>query len=821
MRFRKNGSIAAESNKLPANFVNLIADTDSKRLNTLINNINGLVASGGTPLCKTYKVARDYFVYNVGGYTAPKTKQCSQSSILYMSDGQPSGDIPSFNCINDAKLLNNKANKIKTYTIGFTQNIPLLQDMAKLGGGEYYLANSNDLAVKLQAAMDQIKNSSSTIEAPTTTSSNDQFSHGDEVYLSGFSASNKPRWKGNLRKYYMHNGKMFIDKNKTILARDKTGKLKTDIIKEGYGQDLLNYAKKNFNLRKIYVNDQKTLVNSPSQFQQLLNVNSAVQRWAYGDERSWIIGDILHSKPATIRYSDKDTRVVVGTNAGFLHMFKGDYSGKQNPESWAFYPKELTGKLLINLKNNIEKKGNTSDHPYGVDGSIFVYTKDGNKDGNLTNSIKDKAIVFFGLRRGGQHYYALNVINPDKPKLLWSYKLPDNAQSWSTPKITYLHNKSGKKTLSMIIAGGYDTNKDANSTQDLNGTNIYAIDAVTGKQLWRLTKNKPINGKLTHSMPATVSILDSDSDGITDRLYVGDTGGNIWRADIVPKDNGNNKKTVSSGNNPKEITLFKVAQLGGTNGNDRRVFNRIDVVRTFYNNRKVDFLLIGTGTRPNPKGTTVKNKFYAIMDFKVHTQLATASDIKDYPIKNSQLADMTNHQSQSNASYAVKKTTYTLDKQKNEIDRDVGGWFITLQKPGEKSWHSAVTFAGNVAFLTYTPSSFVQNNNKCSSSNTGESNLYAIDLRTARSVFRVNNNKFTPKGKTTLNKFDRSIHYGNGIPGKIAIHLRSNGGKQYASLFTPKGAIELPILGASGNNQNLDELRRRNNRSYILSGDVE
>jgi type IV pilus assembly protein PilY1 len=244
MRFRKNGSIAAESNKLPANFVNLIADTDSKRLNTLINNINGLVASGGTPLCKTYKVARDYFVYNVGGYTAPKTKQCSQSSILYMSDGQPSGDIPSFNCINDAKLLNNKANKIKTYTIGFTQNIPLLQDMAKLGGGEYYLANSNDLAVKLQAAMDQIKNSSSTIEAPTTTSSNDQFSHGDEVYLSGFSASNKPRWKGNLRKYYMHNGKMFIDKNKTILARDKTGKLKTDIIKEGYGQDLLNYAKR-------------------------------------------------------------------------------------------------------------------------------------------------------------------------------------------------------------------------------------------------------------------------------------------------------------------------------------------------------------------------------------------------------------------------------------------------------------------------------------------------------------------------------------------------------------------------------------------------
>ena len=63
------------------------------------------------------------------------------------------------------------------------------------------------------------------------------------------------------------------------------------------------------------------------------------------DNRPWLLGDILHSKPHIVNYgalgsftkTNPDIRILVGTNAGFLHMF-GNSDGE---EDWAFFAKEL------------------------------------------------------------------------------------------------------------------------------------------------------------------------------------------------------------------------------------------------------------------------------------------------------------------------------------------------------------------------------------------------------------------------------------------------------------------------------------------------
>ena len=37
---------------------------------------------------------------------------------------------------------------------------------------------------------------------------------------------------------------------------------------------------------------------------------------------------------------------------------------------------------------------------------------------------------------------------------------------------------------------------------------------------------------MKYSIPSDVAALDRDRDGYVDRIYVGDTGGNIWRVDV-------------------------------------------------------------------------------------------------------------------------------------------------------------------------------------------------------------------------------------------------------------------------------------------------
>ena len=60
--------------------------------------------------------------------------------------------------------------------------------------------------------------------------------------------------------------------------------------------------------------------------------------------RQAVMGDPLHSKPLAIDYGN-DIRILLGTNAGYVHMFKDneatDSANNTVEESWAFIPQEL------------------------------------------------------------------------------------------------------------------------------------------------------------------------------------------------------------------------------------------------------------------------------------------------------------------------------------------------------------------------------------------------------------------------------------------------------------------------------------------------
>jgi type IV pilus assembly protein PilY1 len=204
------------------------------------------------------------------------------------------------------------------------------------------------------------------------------------------------------------------------------------------------------------------------------------------DNRDWMLGSFLHSRPFVISYGPdpSDPAVIyAGSNDGMLHAFD-DATGE---ELWGFIPPNLLDRL---------KELHTETPGIFVDGSPKAYiTYD--DSGNVT-----KAILIFGLRRGGSYYYALDVTNPTAPKYLWRiYRNRENigggstnyyqdlGDTWSTPAIVKVAYGTGQKWVA-IFGAGYDTGQDVvtNPPADDVGRGIYMADVLTGNNVWYHSK---------------------------------------------------------------------------------------------------------------------------------------------------------------------------------------------------------------------------------------------------------------------------------------------------------------------------------------------
>ena len=165
-------------------------------------------------------------------------------------------------------------------------------------------------------------------------------------------------------------------------------------------------------------------------------------------------------------------RIFVGTDDGFMHSVRNTTSGgsESGVEDWAFMPREVMDKVSI-LRDNSP----LTPHPYTVDGSPSAYIVDTDKDGTIGKDEfgaydpTDKVILFFGLRRGGNSYYALDVTDPDSPSLVWSLSnsgdFAELGMSFSSPRVGTV-KYGASPTPVIIFGGGYDPDKDSGSADD-------------------------------------------------------------------------------------------------------------------------------------------------------------------------------------------------------------------------------------------------------------------------------------------------------------------------------------------------------------------
>ncbi len=496
------------------------------------------------------------------------------------------------------------------------------------------------------------------------------------------------------------------------------------------------------------------------------------------EKRGWILGDFLHSRPAVVGYNENKVVIFAGANDGMLHAFWDGDPGVHpgGTELWAYIPPVL----LPNLKYLAG-----SSHDYYVDGSPEVYINDADHSGEIGDHADDRVILLCGLRRGGRAYFALDVTDPENPKIptgwsnygMWetadvwrptgmigagmsheaedegdaSFPYSEMGQSWATPVIGKINDSGTAKNVAFLGGGYCELNQDSDNPKASNedmGRGIYVVDLATGDPHWTYTWST--DPDVVWSIPSDLTAIDTTDNGYIDRLYVGDMRGRIWRFDISNSSTTNwTGKILFDSNSP---------HAGG-----RKIFYRPDVtIEDGY-----ELLYFGTGDRAHPNDGSVVDRIYAVKD-----------NNPALPLDEDDLVDVT--------SDCLQDPDCTEDK--NALRSSIingNGWYVQLSDhSGEKVLAAPLVFAGAAYFTTFAP---LDTEDPCIYQE-GTARLYALDYRTGESVLNYD----TATAGLTVS--DRSMVIGSAIPSRVVVALINGQPEAYIGI---RGGIVNPDIGAS------------------------
>ncbi len=529
------------------------------------------------------------------------------------------------------------------------------------------------------------------------------------------------------------------------------------------------------------------------------------------------MGALIHSKPVVVQYAktvdstkitSDDYYVYVTTTAGYLHAFKAslndsttttvpkdklsETSAAWQLEKFAFIP----GDLLKNLPRVKENSAisDTNKIYYGLDGEIAVWRRDVDGEGIDTdisgktngcgNDKQDCVMLFFGQRRGGQNYYALEVTNPNEPILRWEIRggaggtagFEELGQTWSKPVLAEVADDNERKTV-LIFGGGYDENQDSANREDDDmgdamsddmGRAIYIVDAKNGAKLWS-EEHTPIN-HMDYSIPSEVTAVDLNGDDLVDRVLVGDMNGNIWRVNI-----DNAKKTTKFAD---RVEAGIIADFSATEGQPRRFYYPPDIALISENGSSHAVITIGSGYRAHPNNKASADQFYL---FKDKDSLPTNFPPGGIDVVKEEDLDV------------VKKDGSVT---KAAVD-DRKGWRIELDT-GEKTLAESLIFNGKVFFTTYTPpATDVAVNPDTCQPNLGTGNLYAIDIDIGASD-TSSTTSFSVSGRS-VNKLSL-----DGIPSEPSIVVidQENGSSKSGIMVGLEEGADVDLEGGDGFNLN-------------------
>lgn len=709
------------------------------------------LASPSTSTYKTpidYGCQKNYIVYLTDGDPTQDSDantraaamvgkaSCDTTGSVSGTDGICLDDLAGYYATADQNANIPGKQTVQTYTIGFASNQALLQRTATLGGGKYYTANDTaELSTVFQSIVTEILSINTTFSSPTVSvNAFNRTQNLNDIYVTVFRPALTQLWPGNLKKYQVDptTGDL-VDVNNFPAVDSASGFFKdsaqsywsaavdgAQAAQGGAASKLPDPA-----LRKMYTyysgSPSTALTNSANAWS---TANAALTAGALGigtgttltQAINWLrgadvfdldadgnvaearlqMGDPLHARPATVIYGGTaaspdatDGVVYAATNEGILQAI----DVTTGTELWSFVP-DTTWSQVLNALDSTSTNAKLST----LDGNITVLRVDANFNGVIEPASGDKVYLYFGQRRGGSNYFALDVTEKTAPRFLWkltSTQLPGIGQTWSTPQVAKADiggsSQSADKDV-LIFGGGYEPDQDpavdgtTSYTTDSVGNGIYIVDAVTGSLLWRA--GGAGSGatleleKMNNAIPGDIRVIDFDGDDYADRMYAGDMGGRVWRFDFTK---GNPAATFAAGG--VFASMGNADELTHPAATTRRFYYAPDVALVRKPGTAPYLSInIGSGYRVSPLNTQVDDRFYALRDYSLFTKKTQAEFNAWTPITDAtgSLVDVT-----TNASPAIAA--------------GAAGWKIDLPRTGEKVLAEARTFGNVVFFPTFTP----------------------------------------------------------------------------------------------------------------------
>jgi hypothetical protein len=288
------------------------------------------------------------------------------------------------------------------------------------------------------------------------------------------------------------------------------------------------------------------------------NDNSGLIEFVRGEGRDWKLGDINHSNPVIVgppsgdpalkgsgyetfaqTWENRDKALVVGANDGMLHCF----NVLTGEEMWAFIPYNLVPKL----RNMWPVDQATQERYFARD--VYVDSSPVVEDVYINDEWKTVLICGQGRGQGsgrtadatGNFYFALDITDINNPQVLWEFTDPAMGETWSVPVIGKI-TKEGQDSWAAFMGSGYDNVPG----QGIQGNRFYAVDIANGTAFWTFDSEPEVdtsavwaNGEnVAVALPGSPSSIDVDEDGFTDRVYIADLEGRLWKidaaADFIP-----------------------------------------------------------------------------------------------------------------------------------------------------------------------------------------------------------------------------------------------------------------------------------------------
>ena len=461
--------------------------------------------------------------------------------------------------------------------------------------------------------------------------------------------------------------------------------------------------------------------------------------------RTSLVGDIVNSKVTVVgppsqalseganpgygafkaARKDRPNYLIVGTNAGVVHVIDGSLTG------------DTAGREIFAYVPGVAFAGPSSPSTPGIDGlasignpnfnhRFFVDAKPVSGDVDFVRTVDYigsasdawRTIVVGGLGKGGKRVYALDVtdlsdVNSElraKDKVLWEFTPPDMGYLYGEPVIT----KTAQFGWVVLVSSGYN-NKSGK-------VHLYVLNARTGQVLATIDGDASDDG--TEQSPSGLGqptpFYQDLTTKIVETVYVGDLKGNVWRADLRPTSGGY-----------KNMVKIARAMVGTT---PQPITTQVMPVVDPVSYRR--FVAFGTGKllNANDINTTDLQRLYAIVDGSLGKVFEAPEDMPtgvSQPITAGSLVQLTDLSQPTSIDYKTK-----------------AGWYFDLPS-GYRVLNDPAYYLSTVAFAATLPTSM----NPCNPS--GSSRVYMIDLASGQTRFANNSIYIEPGFSVTDLLFTR------------------------------------------------------------------